>query len=241
MRQILLPLPALVLGLFLSLPASTYADDILWKLDFKDLAAGKPLTEVPYAMGCSGPQKVTIDADNTLLGVQSLDSLSPALQITKNSTSHYMPAFSLKSTGAIAAGVVTVKFDIAFDKMAPNADHPVETLMTVPFLNAQGGTDFSLLIVAQNANTLVLAGTGLAKAPAPFTFKLGDVAHIKVVLDLDKHTCQAFLNDTAIAEPEHDDQKFGSFLGLTVRDGTALGGNYGGTFTAALANLVVSH
>jgi len=232
-------LAAFVLGPLLS--SAARADNILWSLDFKDIAAGKPLPEVPYTMPCYGPQKVVTDAQNTLVGTQTLDTLSPALVFTKGSNAHYTPSFTLKSIGAITTGVVTVKFDVVFDKMTVDAAHPVETLMTVPFLNGQGTPDFILMIVAIGPNDLVLSGAGLAKGSVPFKFKLGDIAHIKAVLDLNAHTFQAFLNDAPISDPQHDDQKFNSFLGLTVRDGTALGGNNGGTFTAGIGNLVVSH
>ena len=241
MKKSILSLILVAFSLGAALSSAARADDILWKLDFKDIAAGKPLTEVPYAMPCYGPQKVVTDAQNTLVGAQTLDTLSPALVFTKGSNSHYTPAFTLRANGAISTGVVTVKFDVAFDAMTVDAAHPVETLMAVPFLNAQGGSDFVLVIVATGPNDLVLGGSNLAKGKAPLKFKLGDVVHIKAVLDLDHHTFQAFLNDAPMADPEHDDQKFNNFLGLTVRDGTALGGNNGGTFTAGIANLVVSH
>jgi len=112
--------------------------------------------------------------------------------------------------------------------------------MAMPFMGGDGGTPFLLIVAASGSDNLVFAGEGVAKGGKQ-DFTRGAVAHIKVVLDLDKHTFQAFLNDAPLATADHDDAKFASFLGFTVRDGTAVGGNKGATFDAGIANLVITH
>jgi hypothetical protein len=134
-----------------------------------------------------------------------------------------------------------VNLDVVFDKIIPTAAHPIETLMALPFINGDGGSTFILVIACSGPDSLVLGGIGLKKGATPANFKTGDVAHLKAVLDLNQHTFQAFLNDVPMADAEHDDKKFNSFLGLTVRDGTAVGGNNGATFTAGIGNLVITH
>ena len=218
--------------------APLHAEDTLWNLTFKDLKPGAAPAEVPYAAPCTGPQKVSTDAQNTLLGAATLGTLQTPLVITKGSGSHYLPSLALKADKAIASGVVTVNFDILFDNITAGPQ-PVETLMAFPFVAGDGGTPYVLLIVA-NGDKLVFAGEGVAKG-AKLEFTRGTAAHVKAVLDLDKHTFQAFLNDVPLTPPEHDDAKFASFLGFTVRDGTAVGGNKGATFDAGIANLIVTH
>jgi hypothetical protein len=218
--------------------ASLPAETTLWNLTFKDLKPGAAPAEVPYAAPCAAPQKVSVDAQNTLLGAATLGTLQTPLVFTKGTGSHYLPSLALKADKAIASGVVTVNFDILFDTVTAGPQ-PVETLMAFPFVAGDGGTPYVLLIVA-NGDKLVFAGEGVAKG-AKLEFVRGTAAHIKTVLDLDKHTFQAFLNDTALTPPEHDDAKFASFLGFTIRDGTAVGGNKGATFNAGIANLVITH
>jgi hypothetical protein len=218
--------------------ASLHAEDTLWNLTFKDIKPGAAPAEVPYAAPCAGPQKVSTDAQNTLLGAATLGTLQTPLVFTKGSGSHYLPSLALKADKAIASGVVTVNFDILFDTVTAGPQ-PIKTLMAFPFVAGDGGTPY-LLLIAANGDTLILAGEGVAKG-GKLNFARGTAAHIKAVLDLDKHTFQAFLNDAALTPPEHDDAKFTSFLGFTVRDGTAVGGNKGATFNAGIANLVVTH
>ena len=218
--------------------ASLQAEDTLWNLTFKDLKPGAAPAEVPYAAPCAGPQKVSTDAQNTLLGAATLGTLQTPLVFTKGSGSHYLPSLALKADKAIASGVITINFDILFDNVTAGPQ-PVETLMAFPFVAGDGGTPY-LLLIAANGDTLVFAGEGVAKG-GKLNFTKGTAAHIKAVLDLDKHTFQAFLNDVPLVAPEHDDAKFASFLGFTIRDGTAVGGNKGATFSAGIANLVITH
>ncbi len=221
--------------------ASVRADETLWNLNFKDLPAGQPPKEVPFTAPCAGPQKVTTDADNTLTGSPAVGSLTTPLLFTKGSKTHYTPSLALRATAPISSGVITVNFDVLFDKVTPSADHPVETVMAFPFLDDQGGTQFLLAIVCQGPDSLLLGGVALAKGKGSSVFKAGELAHIKAVLDLNQHTFQAFLNDVPMADPEHDDKKFASFLGFSIRDGTAVGGNNGATFTAGINNIVITH
>jgi hypothetical protein len=231
--------PLLLSTLLLTLSlASLHAEDTLWNLTFKDLKPGTAPAEVPYAAPCAGPQKVSTDAQNTLLGAATLGTLQTPLVFTKGSGSHYLPSLALKADKAIASGVVTVNFDILFDTITPGPQ-PVETLMAFPFVAGDGGTPYLLLIVA-NGDKLIFAGEGVAKG-AKLELARGTAAHVKTVLDLDKHTFQAFLNDAPLTPPEHDDTKFASFLGFTVRDGTAVGGDKGATFNVGIANLVITH
>jgi hypothetical protein len=216
------------------------AEDTLWNLTFKDLKPGEAPVEVAYVPPCSGPQKVATDTSNTLLGAAPLGALKTPLVFTKGSNSHYLPALTLKSDSAFTTGVITVSVDVLFDHITPSA-HPVETLMAFPFMNGKGGSDFVLIVAGAGADKLVLGAEGVAKGKTPLNFTPGTVAHIKAVLDLDKHTFQAFLDGLPLGEPEHDDAKFSSFLGFTIRDGTAVGGNNGATFTAGIANLVITH
>lgn len=237
-----MPLPFLATLLLAAFaPASARAGDTLWNLTFKDLKPGQPLAEVPYAAPCSGPQKVTTDAQNTLVGGKAMDSLATPLIFDKESGTHYAPALTLKATSAFTTGVITVNFDIDFDKITPSAAAPVETLMAMPFIDGDGGSTYILVIASSSATDLTLGGAGLKRGPTPTNFTAGKVTHIKAVLDLNQHTFQAFLNDVPMAEAEHDDAKFSSFLGFTIRDGTALGGNKGATFTAGIGNLVITH
>ena len=236
------PMPLICLAiLLLTTAAPVQAEDTLWNLTFKDLKPGDTPKEVPYAAPCSGPQKVVTDAQNTLVGAKSDGTLTNALVFTKGSSTHYTPALTLKADTALTTGVITVNFDIFFDTVTPTADHPVATLMAFPFINDKNGSDYILVIACNGPGNLVLGGAGLKKGKTPADFKTGEAAHIKAVLDLNAHTFQAFLNGTPMADPEKDDTKFSTFLGLTVRDGTALGGNNGETFSAGIANLVITH
>jgi hypothetical protein len=217
------------------------ADDILWNLTFKDLKPGQALAEVPYAAPCTGPQKVTTDAQNTLVGGKAMDTLTTPLIFDKESGTHYAPALTLKGTSPITSGIVTVNLDVDFAKINDNPANPVETLMAFPFINGDGGSTYILVIACSGPTDLTLGGAGLKKGTTPTNFTAGKVTHLKAVLDLNQHTFQAFLNDVPMAEAEHDDTKFSSFLGFTIRDGTALGGNKGATFTADIGNLVITH
>lgn len=217
------------------------AEDTLWNLTFKDLKPGQALAEVPFTAPCSGPQKVSVDAQDTLAGAKAVGTMASPLLFDKEGSGHYMPAFTLKAASAYTTGVITVSWDITFDKVTPTAARPVTTLMAFPFMNKDGGSDFIIVIGANGPTDLFMAGSGFAKGAKGQEFKAGDIAHIKAVLDLNAHTFQVFLSDVALAEPEHDDTKFSSFLGFTVRDGTALGGNNGETFNAGISNLVVTH
>lgn len=236
------PLPLIGLAvLLLSLISPAQAEDTLWNLTFKDLKPGETPKEVPYVAPCAGPQKVTTDAQNTLTGAKTLGTLTNPLVFTKGSTTHYTPSMTLKADTAFTTGIITINFDIDFDSVTPAADHPVSTLMAFPFINANGGSDYILVIACNGPGNLVLGGAGLKKGKTPAEFKTGEVAHIKAVLNLNAHTFQAFLNGTPMADPEQDDTKFSSFLGFTVRDGTALGGDNGETFTAGIGSLVITH
>jgi hypothetical protein len=228
-------------ALLLAATSPAHAEDTLWNLTFKDLKPGDTPKEVPYAAPCSGPQKVVTDAQNTLVGAKALGTLTTPLVFTKGSSTSYTPTLTLKAETPFTTGVVTVKFDIYFDSVSPAADHPVATLMAFPFINDKNGSDFILVIVCNGPGNLVLAGSNLKKGTTPAAFKTGEVAHIKAVLDLNAHTFQAFVNDTPMADAEKDDVKFSTFLGFTARDGTALGGNKGETFTSGLSNLVITH
>jgi len=227
--------------LLLTIASPAQAEDTLWNLTFKDLKPGDTPKEVPYVAPCSGPQKVVTDAQNTLAGAKTLGTLTNPLVFTKGSNAHYTPALTLKAGTAFSTGVITVNFDVDFDTISPAADHPVSALMALPFINDKGGSDYILVIACNGPGNLVLGGAGLKKGKTPAEFKTGELAHIKAVLDLNAHTFQAFLNGTAMADPEQDDAKFSTFLGLTIRDGTALGGNNGETFSAGIGNLVVTH
>jgi len=228
----------LVLG---STASSAHAEDTLWNLTFTDLKPGQALTEVPFAAPCSGPQKVTTDAQNTLVGAAAVGPLAPALVYDKESGSHYMPALTLKATTPFTAGIITVNLDVVFDTITPSAANPVETLMAMPFIDGDGGSTYILAIACSGPTSLTLSGIGLKKGSAPANFTAGKVAHVKAVLDLNQHTFQVFLDDVPMAEAEHDDTKFSSFLGFTIRDGTAIGGNKGATFKAGIGNLVITH
>jgi hypothetical protein len=228
-------LPALLITL---LPCLSHADDTLWNLTFKDLKPGQAPAETPFTAPCDGPQKVATDATDTLLGAATLGTLQNPLVFTKGGAGKYLPSLTLKSDKPYTTGTITVNVDLLFDHITPGPQ-PVETLMAIPFLNAAGGSDYLLIIVA-NGNKLILAAEGYAKGKKA-EFTPGTVAHLKTVLDLDKHTFQAFLDDQSLGEVEHDDAKFSSFLGLTIRDGTAVGGNKGATFAAGISNLVVTH
>jgi len=210
--------------------SSARAEDTLWNLTFKDLKPGDALKEMPYSAGCPGPQKVTTTAQDTLAGAPTVGTLVSPLLFDKETNANYTPSFTLKGTSPITSGVVTINMDILFDRVSPTAANPVETLMAMPFINGDGG-----------ANQLIIGGAGLKKWATPPTFQTGTAAHLKMVLDLNQHTFQAFLNDAPMGDPEQDPTKFSSFLGFTVRDGTALGGNKGATFTAGIGNLVVTH
>lgn len=236
--SLLAPVATVLLIAACALPAR--AEDILWKLDFKDLKPGATPLATSFAAPCPAPQSITVDEQNTLAGAASVGTLSPALQFTKGSNAHYMPSLTLKADKAITSGVITLNMDVIFDQITPTANHPVETLMALPFIVKDGSSPYILLLACSGSSSLFLGEAGLTKPnPAP-TFSTGAPAHLKAVLDLDKHTFQAFLNDVPMGPPDHDDGKFSSFLGLTIRDGTALGGNNGATFTAGLGNIVVT-
>ncbi len=232
--SLLLPTLFLSIGL-----AALRADDTLWDLNFKDLKPGQAPAEVGYSAPSAGPQKVTTDTDNTLLGAATLGTLQTPLVFTKGSTSKYVPSLALKADAAFKTGVITVNFDVLVDHVTPGPQ-PVETLMAFPFIAGDGGTPFLLIIAASGSDKLIFGAEGFAKGKSQ-TFTPGTVAHIKAVLDLNKRTFQAFLNDLPLGEAEQDDAKFGSFQGFTIRDGTAVGGNKGATFAAGIANLVITH
>lgn len=221
--------------------SSLHAEETLWNLDFKNLTPGQAPAEVAYAAPCDGPQKVTTDTSNTLTGGPAVGALMNPLLFNKETNTHYTPSMTLKGSAPLNSGVITISFDLAFDHVNPTVAHPVETLMAFPLIAGDGGSPFIIVVAYQGDNTLVVGGTGLAKGPNPALFKVGEVAHLKAVLDLNQHTVQVFFDDVPIAEAAHDDTKFSSFLGFTVRDGTALGGNNGATFTAGIGNLLITH
>ncbi len=228
--------------LMASLPAPALrAEETLWNVTFTDLKPGEAPKEAPFVAPSANPQRVTTDAQDTLAGASNVGALPSALLFTKGGSGHYLPALIFKGTTPITSGVITVKWDLAFDKVTPGADHPVTVLMAFPFINGKGGMEFIPLISCSGANDLFLGGAGFAKNAKPLAIKIGDVAHLKAVLDLNQHTFQLFLNDIPWTEPEHDDAKFASFLGFTIRDGTALGGNNGEAFTVGIANLLITH
>ncbi|HEY8967395.1 MAG TPA: hypothetical protein VIM58_13175 [Candidatus Methylacidiphilales bacterium] len=235
-------LPFLLLGLVCLAPLALRADgeETLWKIDFKDLGEGKTPVETTYgALPNTGPQRVMTDKDNTLLGGgKPFGSIETPLLYHKGGPANYTPALWLTAAAPLLSGTVTVSFDLGFDSLAMAAN-PVETLMAFPFLNDKGGTDF-LLVVANGGDGLLLSIAGLGKQGSA-TFRLGEVAHVKGVLDLTNHTFQAFVNDKPLGEPVKDEAKFSGFKGFIVRDGSALGGNKGATFTAAVGNIVVTH
>jgi hypothetical protein len=232
----------LVAALVLSMAQTSAANaDTLWNLSFAGLAPGQPLKEVAYSASCSGPQRVLVDASDSLTGTKALGTLTTPLLFTKGGTTNYMPSLTLKATDPVAKGIITVTTDVLFDKITPSAASPVETLMAFPFIDGDGGSTYIVTIACSGADTLVMGGAGLAKWATTPTFAAGTVAHLKFVLDLNQHTFQAFLNDAPMGPAETDATKFTSFLGLTVRDGTALGGNHGATFTAGIGSLVVTH
>ncbi|HEY8994048.1 MAG TPA: hypothetical protein VIM71_05265, partial [Lacunisphaera sp.] len=119
--------------------ASLHAEETLWNLTFKDLKPGQAPAEVPYAATCTGPQKISTDEQNTLLGAATLGTLQTPLVFTKGSTSAYKPSLALRADSALKSGVVNVQFDLLFDKITPSAQ-PVETLMAFPFIGGDGGT-----------------------------------------------------------------------------------------------------
>jgi len=221
--------------------SSARGEETLWNLSLKKLAPGQPLTVEPFVAPCAGPQKVVVDPDNPLVGAAAVGALtSSPLLFTKGSTAHYTPSFTLKANAPYSSGIITVKMDILFDKIVPVATHPIQTLVTFHFIDAQNASTFFPSIALQSPDTLWVS-SGLSKINTPPQFKLGEVAHWKAVLDLDKHTIQFFLNDVPISPPDHDDAKLSSFLGLTIQDGSSLGGNYGETFSLGIANLIVTH
>ena len=226
--------------LLTSLLVSARAEETLWSLDFKNLKPGEAPTAAPFSAPSSSPQRVMTDAENTLVGAKAVGPLTSPLLFDKESTSHYLPALFLKGTTPITSGVITVNFDLVFDHINASAEHPVEALMAFPFINGDGGSTFILVVASQGGSSLVLGGAGLKRGKTPVSFKPGEVGHIKAVLDLNAHSFQAFLNDVPMADAEVDEKKFVSFLGLTVRDGTALGGNQGATFSAGIGNLVIT-
>jgi hypothetical protein len=228
-------------GLFLSGSLSpAKAEDVLWNLNFKNLAPGAPIAEAPFVPPSANPQKVTVDADNKLVGAKSVSTLASPLQFTKATTAHYTPAMTLLSDTPVTAGVITITFDLVMDQLSPSASHPVETLMAFPFLNDKGATDFLLVVGCSSPDSLFFNSLGAGKNQTAVKFKPGEVVHVKAVLDLNKQTFQAFLNDTPLGDPVQDSQKFSAFKGFTIRDGTALGGNYGETFTAGIGNITVT-
>ena len=215
------------------------ADETLWNLTFKDLPAGQPLKEVPFGPNCTGPQRVVTDADNTLVGSAAVGALNTTpLCFTKKTKTNYTPAFTLKADSAYNSGTITTEFDLIINDITVDTGAPVETLMSVPFMNDKGGSDYVLVVVSQGSTQLSISLAGTKKSGS---FKSGEVAHVKTVLDLGQHTFQAFLNGAPLTDLLQDETKYSTFLGLTIRDGTALGGNHGATFTAGIAGLTITH
>jgi len=214
------------------------ATETLWNLDFKDLHPGTALTEVPYSSACTGPQKVTTTAQSTLTGAKAVGTLSPALLYTKQGTDKYTPMFLLKASSPLSSGVITVNFDITFNQITAVADKPVEALMIFELTDGDGGFTHGFGMLREGDSTLKLYTVGGDKTAK--TFKLNDVVHVKAVQDLNQHTFQVFLNDDPLGAAAKDDTRFSTFLGLKVRDGTAMGGNYGTGFTAGIGNLVIT-
>ena len=232
---------AIVASLILSVTtlASMGAEETLWNLVFKDLPPGQPLKEVPFGINCPGPQRVVTDADNTLVGSAAIGALtSTPLCFTKKTKTNYTPAFTLKADSAYNSGTITTDFDLIITDITVDASTPVETLMSVPFMNDKGGSDYVLVVVCQGNSQLSISVAGTKKS---ISFKPGEVVHVKTVLDLSQHTFQAFLNGAPLTDLLQDETKYSTFLGLTIRDGTALGGNHGATFTAGIASLFVRH
>ena len=232
---------AIAASLLLSLTTLTSmgAEENLWNLVFSDLPAGQPLKEIPFGINCPGPQRVVTDADNTLVGSAAIGALTTTpLRFTKKTKTNYTPAFTLKADAPYNSGIITTEFDLILTDITVDAAAPVETLLSVPFMNDKGGSDYVLVVVSHGDSELSISLAGAKKSG---TFKAGEVAHVKTVLDLSQHTFQAFLNGAPLTDLLQDETKYSTFLGLTIRDGTALGGNHGATFTAGIASLFVKH
>ena len=114
--------------------------------------------------------------------------------------------------------------------------------MSFVVLSQPGKRSVGITLVGKSDLSLFVAPVGLkdaGKGPAQ-TLNQGAVITLRTVLDLNKHTFQAFADDIPSTALVHDDDRCSSFYGIEFTDGTALGGNLGSTFTAALDDIKVT-
>lgn len=238
----------LVAGAFL-LPAQ--AEEVLWNLNFDDLAPGSALEAGPFSSPSDVPQKTATDDVNTLIGAKAFGDLKKSPLVFKKATNtKYLPNFELLSQQEWTSGVVTIEWEFAIDDFtfqAVNSEGKelgMETLMTFTVYSAPGQAHYRISILGLSDQQLSLNSEGLSDAnhprgPKGVPFSLGEIMKVKMVINLKEKTLQIFANDEPYTE-ELTDEKFASFAGLRIGDGTSLGGNYGSTFTAGIDNLKIS-
>lgn len=242
-------LPVVGASLFLS---SVQAEDILWNLTFDEMKPGTALEAGPFDPPCEVPQKTYSDAANTLIvEAKSGDLGKNPLVFKKANTERYMPCFELSTKEEYSSGIVTVEWEFTIDELTFNAvnaqkeDLEMETLLTFAIYNSPGGAAYRVSAVGKRGDELALNTEGFTDAthgrgPKLKPFSAGEIMRVKIVLNLSEQKAQVFVNDEPFTEELQGD-KFGIFHGFRVGDGTAVGGNYGSTFTASIDNIKISH
>lgn len=238
----LLCIPAIVVATASLGLSSLHAEEVLWDITFDEISSGAPLEGAAFTPPSAMPQKVSTDNDNTLIGASALgDQNKGPLVFKKGSQEKYLPNFELILPHELNSGVVTITWDLSIEEFLPNDRG--ETLMNFSVYGVPGN-DYRLTIIGDpsqmRVNTEGLKNPETEQSPKLHPFTLGEILHFRAVLDMNAHTFEVFINDEPFAEAFTDAEKFSFFKGFRIGEGTALGGNYGATFTAAIDNLKVT-
>lgn len=239
-----------ILTVLILMMATVRAEEVLWNITFDELAEGEALTGINYRENCVGPQRIQFDNVNTLLGAKSKGSFTTSpLVFTKGGNLKYTPSLQLILPNGkwVSAGVVTFSWEYSIEEMTLGPGKNMEVLINTYAVDGAGAALFNVTLigVGQPGSHVMLASENLKdkdhpKAPKALKFGIGEIIAMRVVVDLNEHTVEIFVNDTLYGEKIQDPQRFASFRGLTMTDGAAVGGNYGGTFVAAIDNLKVT-
>jgi hypothetical protein len=241
-----------VLALFFGLSGVARAGDVLWQLDFSNDPVGGTIEAAPYVHGAAVAQKVVTDEVNTLLVESALGPLlKKPLVYRKRGREAYSPRLELLAPGeGVSSGQVRISWELAIEDVMfdgtkdDGTASSIETLMNFEVLPASGPSQLRLTVLGRRDGELQLqAGTfqsGTTSSAGPYFFKAGDVMSVIMNLDFDKHTASVTVKGEVLGESAADETKVASFRGLKISDGTAVGGNWGTTFTAGIDNIVVT-
>ena len=246
-RLVLRPSQILAFSLLL-VPLAHSADQILWNMNFDNLAPGEELEMAFFDSSTPNtlPQAVKKDSENLLVGVATLGQLTnKPLRWVKASKANYAPGIKLLMEDIINSGKVVFVADIDFVSWQPPAKQPFETLFSVGILNSAGEAAYRISFTALTGGNIRVSSEGLMEAgeKAPKgerSFPMGSAMKVFIEIDFAKKMFSASVNEEFVADG-FVDNLYSEARGFTLTDGTAIGGNYGGQTEIAIDNIKVTH